>query len=134
MMDWRSWAYQTLIDATGLMALSSPSPEVFGAGSMEGTPTHKPFIVVMFGQELPDMYDGDVASVVSQYMTLWFHDDPGDYLRIGRMQQEAQLAIVGPVAQSGAIIARWESNSGDLSDDTYGTIVRNSEYRLIGRR
>lgn len=134
MVDWRSWSYARLGGSLELAIVGVPIGSIYGAGSLEGKPASMPFIVITFGEELADIRDDGVPTVASQYMTLWAHDEPGDYLRIDAVLEACKLALVGQVAVPGGIVARWEGNSGDLSDDRYGTIVRNSEYRLIGRK
>lgn len=134
-MDWRSWAFQRLGGSTYIAALPVADRPVFHAsGSLQGTPKRKPFVIITFGQELIDRRDADQASVTSNYMTLWVHDVPGDYLRIDSILLACQKELVGQVSIGSAIAAQWQGNSGDLADDVRGTIVRNSEYRLIGRK
>lgn len=131
MIDWRTWIFQKLSNSLYIAEMNVVDrPTVHASGSLEGTPQRKPFLIITFGQEQVDRRDADQASVTSNFATLWVHDDPGDYLRIDSILIACQKELVGQVP--GGIYAQWQGNSGDLADDVRGTIVRNSEYRLIG--
>lgn len=134
-MDWRTWAFNRLRNRAQLTAiLTSGEADIYGAGSLTGAPADKPFIVLGFGIETPELRD-DVKSVsTSQYMTVFVHDEPGDYLRIGQILEEVKLALEGVVPDPGAFCAIWQGNSGDLGDDQLGTIMRNAEFRLVERK
>lgn len=131
-MNWRTFVFGRL-NASAPVKLDVLDGYIFGAGSLRGSPDKRPFLVIAFSSEFGEINDGDVPVVTSQLLTLWAHDDPGDYTRIDRVLRNSQLALQGPVVEQGGIFARWQGNSGDLADPTYGTIVRNSEYKLIGK-
>lgn len=125
MYDWRPWIRNRLLavsDITDLVGVDG----VYG--QLEETPEHKPFIVIRLGATTPEIV---VAS--SQTAVLWFHDE-GGYTRIQTLMNLARATLVGQVAEDDAIAADWTGDSPDLADDARGTLVRNSGYRLVGRR
>jgi diadenosine tetraphosphatase ApaH/serine/threonine PP2A family protein phosphatase len=133
MMNWREWVFNRLSQNSTFTSIV-PIESIYGSGSIEQTPSQKPFIVLTFGVEQVELSDGEQPSATSQYFTLWAHDNPGDYQRLDQILSASRMALVGPVVGAGAICAKWMGDSGDIADDTYGTIVRNSEYRLVGRQ
>ena len=123
-MNWRAWVYETLIADTDLLALV-PAERILS--TYEEVPADKPFIVIRFDATVRDV--GDDQGVV-----IWVHDEPLGYTRIDAVIQAIKNALVGPVAQPDAILCDWAGDSGDLSDDAQGTVLRTSSYRLLGRR
>lgn len=133
-VDWRVWAYDQLSVDDALLALL-PAESMFGAGSIEKPPSKKPFLVIQLGEEVP----GPFKAVSRQRLTLYGHDEPGDYMRLGAILRACRSALVGADAQVGAVLAvggvavSWQGDSGDLADTDYGTILRTSSYDLHGK-
>lgn len=97
---------------------------------MEAVPQTTPYMVLKLGDD-----SAPSKSLQYQELTVWVHDTPGSYQRIGEILEEVRLALVNNRATSnGMIIADWQGHSGDLADDAMGTIVRTSSYRLVGTR
>lgn len=125
MMDWRSWAYnristcQEILDAVGVDG-------VIGGGALEGAVAKKPFVVISFDQTNPGPFPGSET----QGMSVWVHDEPGDYLRIGTLLKAARDVLVGQVASLGAVACVWQGDSQDLSDESLGTITRNASFMM----
>lgn len=133
-MDWRSWVFNQLrTDATILEDI--PEDSIFGSGALQGAPARRPFILVTFGTELPEINDADAPVATSQRATVYVHDDPGDYLRIGRVLARVRLRLAGSTAgmSAGGIVGLWEGDSADLGDDLFKTITRFGEYRFVGK-
>lgn len=133
-MDWRTWAYDRLrLDATILADV--PAGSIYGGGSLTGAPSSRPFIIISFGTNLPEINDADVPVATSQRATIYVHDTPGDYLRIGRILRNVRTVLAGNVTgmSSGGILGTWEGDSGDLADDLFKTIMRFGEYRFAGK-
>lgn len=128
-MDWRSWTHGRLTDvaAVDLHALI-PAANIFGAGSLEGSPAVKPFIMQRFGPKVRRIPEGPYSRTVS----IWVHDVPGDYLRIESALGLIRPLLEGQVAEAGAISCEWAGDSGDLADDGYGTITRYTSFTLVG--
>ena len=128
-MEWRSWLRNKLIADATLTALV-PASRIFASGSLEGRIILKPFIVVRVDDDVPGPYPGAWRTTA----TLWCHDDPGSYLRLGAILSACRLALIGSASGlSGAIAGQWLGNSGDLSDDDFGTIVRYITFSLNGK-
>ncbi len=133
-MDWRTWVYDRLrLDATILTDV--PAESVYAAGSLTGAPANRPFIVITFGAESPELNDGDRPSATSQRATVYVHDTPGDYLRIGRILRNVRTLLAGNVTgmSGGGILGLWEGESSDLADELFKTIMRYGEYRFVGK-
>lgn len=132
-MDWRTWAFDRLTSSDPVTDLV-PVEWIFGGGSLTEVPARRPFVILRFGVEQSDMWDGDGPAATSQYLTVYIHDEPGDYLRINEITLAIRAALQGPVADGvGGISALWQGDSQDLADDVYGTIMRNAEFRLLGK-
>ena len=130
MIVWRTWAYQTLTNGSNLGEFEEELKDaVFGAGSLKGSPSQRPFIVVRMGPKIPT----PVPGTSSDELVVAVHDEPGDYLRINTLLDLVRSALEGPVAQEGAIAARWTGESGDLADEGYGTIFRTNSFQCVGR-
>lgn len=136
-MDWRTWIYDRLrLDASILADV--PATDIYGAGSLIKPPARRPFIVIRFNAESPEVQDADAPMVTSQRGTIWVHDTPGDYLRIDRILRNTRTLIAGNVTGmkgngGGGIMAIWEGVSGDFADDVFGTITKYGEFRLVGK-
>lgn len=127
-MDWRSWAYGRLTEVGNpLLALLSAG-DVHGGGSLEFVPKNKPFLVLRFGPKLRAHADGPYTSS----LTVWIHDQPGSYKRIEDILPIVKARLDGPVSAEGATLCEWTGDSGDLADDGYKTITRNSSFNLVG--
>lgn len=132
-MNWRVWAFNKLKAYLGLTALV-PIGSMYGAGALTGTPGNKPFIVVSIGLEAAELRDDAKPVSSSQYLTVYAHDEPGDYLRIDSVLIQVRQALEGVVPDSMGMCAIWQGQSQDLGDDLLGTIMRSAEFRLIGRK
>lgn len=129
-MDWRTWVHSKLTtepSATALLAVV-PLDGIKGAGSLTGSPKEKPFIIPRFGPKLRRNPEGPYSVSVS----IWVHDEPGSYLRIEQAIGLIKPLLEGPVAMAGAVSCEWAGDSGDLADDGFGTIVRNTSFILVG--
>lgn len=132
---WREWVYQKLIADVGVTAIV-PVASIYGGGSVTAPPANKPFIVIRQGTEVRGPYPGISATTVS----VWVHDEPGDYLRIGQALKAIRAALVGAGGHTaatpgatGGVACRWAGESDDLADDFLKTIVRNASYSLNGK-
>jgi hypothetical protein len=129
--DWRKWVWERLVASASLKALV-PEERIFGAGSVVGDPSVKPFLVVTFGPKTDSLNDGGASVAHAQLMLIWAYDDPGSYAAIDNIQGLVRDALVGQVEEPSAICCEWQGESGDLADDTYSAIARNSSFRLVG--
>jgi hypothetical protein len=131
-VDWRTYVYDTLRN-NAAFALLVPVDSLFGSGALEGAPAERPFVVLRFGIDRPMLKDGFDPVATSQFMTLYAHDAPGDFLRINQILVAARKALVGQVIGPGGICAEWLGDSDDLADDIYKTNMRNGEYQFTGK-
>lgn len=137
MNDWPVWLRTKLKndpDFTGLLGAGEAS--IYAAGSLQGPPSKKPFVIVHIGEETRGPFPGRSRTVA----TLDIHDEPGSYSRIRLLLSRARNALCGMGATQGQCsgtganggTVRWLSNSADLSDEGFKTIVRQGEYQLTG--
>lgn len=133
-MNWRTWL-KTKLDAAIPITSVVPTRLIFGAGSLSASPAQndRPFIVIRTGLEDPELNDGDAPAVTSQFASVWVHDNPGSYDQIDALLLLVRQALVGQVPDNTGIACVWQGDSVELADDTYGTIVRNGNYRLLGK-
>lgn len=127
-MDWRSWAYQNLIEAGNPILDILPAGSVYGAGSLKGSPAKKPFLVLRFGPKVRRRQEGPY----SRTLEVWIHDEPGDYMQIESLIPLVRAQLEGQVALPGAVSCEWSGDSSDLADDGFNTITRNTLFVLVG--
>jgi hypothetical protein len=114
----------------GLVDFFDPDPvQLYAAGALVATPEKKPFIVIRFGNVIPQ-----VGATFFQDSALWVHDAPGSYVRIESILSILREELEGPVPDAKGIAVQWLGESEDLADDERKTIVKNAAYRLVGRR
>lgn len=121
-MNWRAWVDETLKANEELVALAKGGIH----STLSETPKAKPFIVVRMSTKTPDVGD-------FQDIAIWVHDQPGTYKTIDEILGKIRDLLDGPITAPGAIAAIWQGDSNDLADDSRGTVVRVSNYRLAGR-
>lgn len=131
-MDWRTYIYDTLRNNASF-ALLVPVGSLYGSGALQGAPAAKPFVVLRFGVERPLLKDGFNPVATGQFLTVYVHDNPGDFLRINQILAAVRVALVGQVIGPGGICVEWLGDSDDLADDVYKTNMRNGEYQLLGK-
>lgn len=129
-MDWREWLNEQLNDP----AVSSlVGGRIFAAGSLKGAPKDKPFVTFRLGQTISELNDDGKPHVFRHEAIVFIHDVPGSYRRIDNLLNVVRSILVGQVSAESAIACTWQGDSGELSDEFYGTITRNASFRLIGR-
>ncbi|MGI0002439.1 MAG: hypothetical protein ACRD42_05105 [Nitrososphaeraceae archaeon] len=131
-IDWRIWIYDKLRNYTAFIDLV-PEARIFGAGSLVGVP-EKPFVVIHVGNEFRE---GPGLSRTTG--TIWAHDDTGNFLLIDSILSEVRNALcgmgesIGWVTGPGGIACQWDNDGPDQSDQGYGTLMRSTQYQLLGR-
>lgn len=97
------------------------------------TPQDRPFLQIRWGRN-------DVALTKTEVgfrnLTIWVHDQPGDYTKIDTIILRLRALLPTLVGESnglGFVMAvEWTGDSEDLSDDGHRTITRNTSFRLVG--
>jgi hypothetical protein len=135
-VDWRVWTFDKLANDAALIALLSSADNIFGGGSLLAPPETKPFLVIRLDPEVR----GPFIGVSRQRVTLWAHDEPGDYMALDSVLRACRAALVGSGATvgqvtgtPGGVAVSWQGDSGDLADPDYGTILRTSSYDFQGK-
>lgn len=95
------------------------------------SPTVRPFLVLRWGPVVRG-----VGSVQVRDLTVWVHDEPADFARIDRIIRRLRTLLESAVGmQEGGggwlVQADWQGDSADLADDAYGTITRNTSFRVV---
>lgn len=129
-MDWRVWT-KTTLDAYAALTAEVDADAIFGAGPIDEPPGFRPFIELRFSGP----FRGPFPGVSYTNLTVWVHDDPGDYMRIDAVIALVKDALSGverekQVSEANAVCARWLGDSDDLVDDGYHTISRNAVFQL----
>lgn len=129
-MNWRTWVYDQLTSEPALTG-KVPKKSVYSTLSLDKPPEKKPFIVLVFGNENPELK----GTVSQQTLAVWVHDEGASYLRIDEILSIVRGILMKPqVKEPGAFMCEWEGDSGDLSDDAMRTILRTSSYRVTTRK
>lgn len=124
-MSWRTWTYQKLVDVMGADA-------VFAGGSITVVPEIRPMVVYRLQNVDPLLRDNEQPVTTGTNLEVWVYDEPGSYDLIDVKIKAIREALVGQVALPGKTVCRWLGDSGELADDEWKAIVRNSAYQLIG--
>ena len=129
MMDWRTYVYQVLKNNNTFKALV-PEENILAGGSLETTPTVKPFVIIRMLPRVPALAEDAAHTARGE---VWAHDEPGSYLLIDQVLAAAVAALVGPTGgTAGGIMVEWEGDGTDLFDDGYKTITRASSFKFTG--
>ena len=120
------------VQAVLLTAPGLPSQQSWAMNSLD-TPTQWPFIVQRWEETTPAY-----GLVGTQGLTVWVHDQPGDYARINTLLEWIKSALTAMVHVNGGdgrIVTQidWTGDSSDLFDDGWGTITRNAGFRVVSR-
>lgn len=131
-IDWAVWLKEALAAHAPLAAIV-PAESHHAAGSLDKSPKERPFLVIMPGQEVRGPFPG--RSV--QYASVWVHDEPGSYYRIGQALGAVRDALCGVGASQGKAtltggVCRWISNSQPQVDEGFKTLSRTAEFQLYG--
>lgn len=125
----RSIVYQALSTDVGLLALTS----TFLTGDVD-TPAGRPFVNLRWGIRNPGL---NRTFTDRQDLAIWVHDKPNDYQAINsiiKLIREVLTSIEDRSDDGGHVtVVRWSFDSADLVDDGHRTIVRNTNYQVIGR-
>lgn len=118
--------YRALIDSVDLRALVE---DRVGAASSFNKQSERPLVAIRSHTDFP------VAKVGRrQYIQVWGHDDPGDYMRIDEVLRLCRVAIEGIVPVDDLLEAKWIETSVDLRDDVMDSIARYSRFQLTFAR
>jgi hypothetical protein len=126
MFNARKWIRDELVGDGAVTAIVPPE-RIFQ--TLMENPDERPFVVIRFNPARSDAVEG-----MTQDATIWIHDDPLSYVQIDTLQGLIRNALEGPINLPDGISCYWQGDSDDLSDDERGTAVRNSSYRMVGRK
>jgi|SRR6185295_19206289 len=97
------------------------------------TPEQRPFLQARWGANEVALSKTEVGR---RTLTLWVHDEPGDYGRIDTIIFRLRSLIPTLEGESNGlghlIAAEWSGDSEDLSDDGHRTIARWTSFSLVG--
>jgi hypothetical protein len=115
-----------------LLVLGLQPEQTYAANAID-TPIEKPFIVMRWEEVTPAFKDKG-----TQGLTVWVHDELGDYTRIDLMLEKVKeilTAMVHVAGSDGRVITliEWTGDSPDFWDDGFNTITRNSGFRVVSR-
>lgn len=123
---------QLLENDSGLSLLGLPVDATYQANAVE-TPQIRPFIVIRWEDRTRVFGTRGFDQV-----TVWVHDEPGDYTRIDRMLERIKAVLQSAIHVQGSdnrILTQvdWVGDSGDLYDDGWATITKNAGFRVVSR-
>lgn len=97
------------------------------------TPEQRPFLQLRWGTNQPALSKTQIGR---RTLTLWVHDEPGDYARIDTIIFRLRELLPMLEGQSNGlghlVAAEWSGDSEDLSDDGHRTIARWTSFSLVG--
>jgi hypothetical protein len=131
----RTYLYQALVAdavsiAPGSLGDLGLNPGHIYTGEID-SPEGDLFLVLRFGETTPE-----IAPVNSGSTIVWAYErQSGDYLRLDKVLKRVRTMFIGIEAQKtneGWITeVRWLGDSGDLADDIFHAITKNSSYNVI---
>lgn len=119
----RETVFAALTGSTDLVALVGD--RIHAASSLKNVPT-TPFITFRMHHTLE--VQGRIGK--RQHVTIWAHDEPGDYMRIDDMIAAIDAAMEAILPTGTLREVRWIEGSPDLQDDDMGTITRNTRFEM----
>lgn len=97
------------------------------------TPETRPFLQIRWGQNQIGLRN---TAVSRRILTVWVHDEPGDYSDIDAILVRVKALLPTLEGQSnglGHVVSiEWTGDSEDLADDGHGTITRNAAFSVVG--
>jgi hypothetical protein len=123
-----------LIIAEEALTVVIPEERWFGASAIDEANRPTPlFAVIRYGVRTRGM-----SNIHRIPLEIWVHDEPGSYGTINSVIADLRGTLDGVVHHGDSdgnelMSADWVSDSGDLYDPGYRTIVRNTSYNLIGQ-
>jgi hypothetical protein len=125
----RALVMQAIVNDSTLNTLGVDEDSAF-SGDVD-TPQTRPFLQMRWGRNSVGL---DV--VTRRDVTIWVHDEPGDYGRIDSIILRLRQLLPELVGQSNGLghlmAVEWINDSEDLADDGHGTIARTVSFLLIG--
>lgn len=126
-------AFFTLLSTDPI--LSGIFSAFYGSNSADDPPDQ---FVVIHWEDMPSGALSRERSFGPQIVTVWFHDHDRTYelVNAGIIRTKAILdAAVHVPGVDGWTITQcdWQGDSGDLWDDGYQTVTRNTSYRVVAR-
>lgn len=127
----RGLIFQAIIGDATLNALGITDASSFAVDV--DTPQTRPFLQLRWGRNDVGLSQTEIGR---RNLTIWVHDQPGDYTRIDQIVMRLRTllpALVGESNGLGYLMAvEWSGDSEDLADDGHRTITRNTSFSLVG--
>lgn len=117
--------YSALAASAPLLTIIGSAAKILPAGRMVNVPA-PPFVTYRMHQAA--QLQGTLGR--QDFVSVWAHDVPGDYMRIDDMISAINTALQGVPAQGHLLEVRWFEESPDLQDDDMGTITKNTRFLL----
>lgn len=138
----RAWLYQKIIGDSAIVSALGGSSKVYSAGAVQlpGMGDLVPPFVVIRALPSEPALAGTEKDIVRLPYYIWVHDQPGsfeDVIATVLTRLHAILPTRDYTALPGgqAILeCKWEGDSADLFDATFGTAVRWGQYLITARR
>lgn len=126
-------AVNTAIENSAVLAgLGLVAGATYAANALDAT-KERPFVVMRWENRPKSFGDRGV-----QGLTVWVHDQPGDYTRVDKMLAEIRSVLTSMVHVAGVdgmtvTQIDWTGDSADLWDDGFRTITRNAGFSVVSR-
>jgi hypothetical protein len=124
----REAVYSLLTGDAELQSLGITEASVWNIESVDNPARVKPFVVTAWA----DVPRPTHPAARRRNLLVWAHDEGGDYSRIDSILERVRQLLTGVTHFGGITQVDWEGASGDLYDDGFHTITRNSGFRVIG--
>lgn len=127
----RALVFQTLVNDPILNGLGITDLNSFAIDV--DTPETRPFMQIRWGQNQVGLRN---TAVSRRTLTVWVHDQPGDYGVIDQVLVRVKELLPGLEGMSNGLghvaAIEWTGDSEDLADDGHSTITRNATFSVVG--
>jgi len=130
----RVWIYSRLKNDSLLNVPTLVDGRVYATTSLNTAPKAWPFIMYRQTSDVDWMRGDDQDQCRADGYMVFFHDKPGDYLKIDTLIAHAQRLFKDVVDQPNGIIrSSWLETSEDFRDEDMGTIFKFGRIQTIYR-
>lgn len=118
----------------GSAAIRALVDDRIGAASSFNKQSKRPLIAIRAHTDFPVVGEQERSLGRREYIQVWVHDDPGDYLQIDQILRLCRDALEAVPHFDDFMSAKWIETGVDLRDDRMESIMRYSRFQFTFAR
>jgi hypothetical protein len=131
----RAAVFSLISTDTSMHTIGFSAGAVYASNAADDPPDQ--FIIIHW-EDMPTTTLGSSRNFGPQNLTVWFHDRQRTYERVNAGIDRLKTVMAGVIHLPGSdgwtiTQADWQGDTGDLWDDGYETLTRNTSYRIVTR-